>query len=250
MLKLQKSRGCLFLVADEIDTMAKSWLSRLDGPRYEHASQKQKERDGDHYHLTVLHRDQVSQVSVPIEDLQAKDFKLHDLGLGMVGDLSGEFAVFVVLYWPAGAELVKSVGLPADPAFHITLGFSSSDIHDASKGIDSITIFPGDASIVVQAMFDAGDYKLLLDYSRRCGLSGPLQAKAHFKLGNYADCIGALEDEPSSKELQLLKVQALMFLHDYHAALLVLWQVALTEMDPSLIRAFLHLQTKCGKYQT
>ena len=58
------------------------------------------------------------------------------LGLGRERD-AGITCFFLVCLYPRAAALRKKLGLPPKD-FHITLGFSERDIHDCSKGVQSL----------------------------------------------------------------------------------------------------------------
>lgn len=60
------------------------------------------------------------------------------LGLGRVAH-EDTVAVFVVLEWPAANALRVSLGLPPQD-FHVTLGFSRTDVHGVRK--DKSTLVP------------------------------------------------------------------------------------------------------------
>jgi len=60
-----------------------------------------------------------------------------DCGEGHACSLKSE-ATFRVVLWPGGVALRRAVGLPPRD-FHITLGFSKTDVHSSPKALVSLT---------------------------------------------------------------------------------------------------------------
>lgn len=60
-----------------------------------------------------------------------------DVGLGCVRDKEKNIAFFRVIDWDEANQLRLKYNLPK-ATFHITLGFCTKDIHDVSKGKETL----------------------------------------------------------------------------------------------------------------
>lgn len=96
---------------------------------------KREKRDGAHFHITLIGKDELSELAVSPQELQleaaklAKEASFVSLGLGTAKQ--GEATChFVVVLWAAAQQLRHSHSL-ASKNFHITLGFNFADLHSA-----------------------------------------------------------------------------------------------------------------------
>jgi protein-tyrosine phosphatase/predicted kinase/tetratricopeptide (TPR) repeat protein len=163
-------RGIVTLSGTAVDEVAESGLSNID----EAWQRARRERDGDHFHVTLLTKADLQRACESLRMNSISDelvANLHatgmeqpdpestvevsrcfaslveqtsiglsswvDVGEGRAKDESGE-AVFRVVLWPAAAAARRAFGLsPQD--FHISLGFRNHDVHGKSKGLVSLT---------------------------------------------------------------------------------------------------------------
>mmetsp|Transcript_116983 Transcript_116983/g.303290 ORF Transcript_116983/g.303290 Transcript_116983/m.303290 type:complete len:1405 (-) Transcript_116983:112-4326(-) len=78
----------------------------------------------------------VARAAAALVQAHATALTWAPVGVGRARD-EGSEAAFVAVAWPAGAAVRRKLGLdPLD--FHITLGFSSHDIHGRSKGVSTV----------------------------------------------------------------------------------------------------------------
>ena len=111
-------------------------------------------RDGEHYHITLLSKDELRRVLASMPSSSANkssavssllDSMVEwliddwvDLGLGKVIDsTTNDKAFFKVLRWPGGAAVRERLHLPPCD-FHITVGFHPHDVHTLRKNEDTL----------------------------------------------------------------------------------------------------------------
>jgi hypothetical protein len=129
-------------------------------------AKNQQTRDGDEHHLTVLFKPEFKSAlqdvntafAETVKRLKEKngayskkngdiqllldvlkeevDTNWKSLGIGKA-QKQGEEALYQVIDWPSMNEFRKKLKLPAKD-FHITLGFKTKDVHDVSKGPETL----------------------------------------------------------------------------------------------------------------
>lgn len=123
---------------------------------------KRKERDGKHFHMTLLTKSEISQTSNCGEDEhkekkvdQSRQFKkeYYNTFLGDKIKLGSDWYIlgigqdpsrqcfFLVVAYPRGAALRKKLGLP-NKDFHVTIAFQEEDVHTCDKGVNSLLFRP------------------------------------------------------------------------------------------------------------
>mmetsp|Transcript_59951 Transcript_59951/g.130029 ORF Transcript_59951/g.130029 Transcript_59951/m.130029 type:complete len:1381 (-) Transcript_59951:223-4365(-) len=156
-------RGVLALSGPAVDSIAEAGLGSVP----EAWRRLRSSRDGSGFHVTLLSKGELQAADRSLKDGSSRPqaewpgpkpcpfaeassilkvaeaflslpgaWLWRDAGEGRVRDDGGE-AAFRVLLWPGGAMLRKVLGLPPKD-FHITLGFSASDVHCKAKGLKSL----------------------------------------------------------------------------------------------------------------
>lgn len=218
-------RGILVLCGKRVDQEAQGGLGDVSLAM----QQARKQRDGDHYHVTFFTKADLQALAESLRDsaseaakcLQASGVELPDpsdcvalaravaclldkrpsslawidIGTGRARDGDDE-AVFRVLLWPAGAAVRRQLGLAAQD-FHITLGFSRSDVHGKRKGVTSLVAGAPDAAAVPSLLEEA---ELLLEI----GLVNDADAET-MELAEIA-LLGATFHEDAEGEAATLRV--------------------------------------------
>lgn len=113
---------------------------------------RRENRDGPKYHITLANRFDLERVAqqpeyseLGADEVAAKVTALfaeqvpdswQPVGVGKV-ETETTKAVFYVIDWPEANAVREKLGLqPQD--FHITMGFTKSDVHDVPKGRDTL----------------------------------------------------------------------------------------------------------------
>ena len=135
---IQMYRGCIALLGDEIDEVAKRFLY---SPILQSLSLATTTLNP--FHVTLLTKHDIQQLrerftpSELLDKLQVdvgSSPHVHPLGVGRAS-ASGQHAIFIVCVWGKFQQFRKKLGLlPKD--LHITL--SKHDIHDVDKGLESL----------------------------------------------------------------------------------------------------------------
>jgi hypothetical protein len=109
----------------------------LTPEEFEKVTTARRQRDAGAYHVTVLTRLELKVAGDldPGKLSFATDWRALGLGSASSGT---DTAYFVVLDWPGGHALRKSLGFPPAKDFHITLGFTNLDVHGVRKDRSSL----------------------------------------------------------------------------------------------------------------
>ena len=131
MYSFKINRNCLYLIGDNINTIAKKYLEHVPQDSIKNHTQTH----GASYHITI---------TTPLEKSILKTIELEklemindilDLGLGMT---NGSY--YVLIFSQKLSDLRKKYSLPKIN-FHITLGYNNNDdVHDKPKNIETIII--------------------------------------------------------------------------------------------------------------
>ena len=127
-VELQRFRGALALVGDDINTIA---ATALNSPAIDRSNFRAL--DPNAFHITFATKDEVRLLTTEqIAAIKLDTRHLFSLG---VGGKARAGVYWVVIVWAAGQQVRKQLGLPPK-YFHITL--SSNDQHDIDKGLASL----------------------------------------------------------------------------------------------------------------
>ena len=101
---------------------------------------KVMERDNFIKHITLgfgLSEDKQKDLLNKVCHLSLKDFK--NVGIGAVDDKNGNRAYYIVVKCIRLEEIYKTLGMENKyPTLHITIGFRTVDIHNVSKGVETL----------------------------------------------------------------------------------------------------------------
>ncbi|KAK7686531.1 hypothetical protein QCA50_010130 [Cerrena zonata] len=191
---LQMYRGCIALLNDEIDEIAKRFLSSpiLQNPPLATTPSSNP------FHITLLTKSELQQLrekhtsSQLLERVKADagpSPHIFPIGLGSAS-YSGLHAIFVVCICAKLQKFRKKLGLPAKD-FHISL--SKHDIHDVDKGIGSLLLgeLPLDLSPeildqLVYTLFVKEEYLHAHEYAIKLCVELPNSMKGFVRLGDIA----------------------------------------------------------------
>ncbi|KXZ46244.1 hypothetical protein GPECTOR_45g114 [Gonium pectorale] len=108
-------------------------------------------RDGPHHHVTLVTPPEMEELTsgYGMDPKDAYDRVVSEigpsggawlpLGLGRAAcPASGSEALFLLVAWPAGHAARAALGLQRRQHFHVTLGFSRTDVHDRPKGLTAL----------------------------------------------------------------------------------------------------------------
>lgn len=136
-MEVRRIAGSLIaLVPTDVLTPLLSQTNLPDG-----YSANRADRDGNLYHVTVVHSSEVSDKHLFDKATTTKSVtvdKLFCLGIGRVGNSDGDEAYFIVVHHPQLNKIRKELQLDVRPVMHITLGFKFRDIHGVDKGLNTI----------------------------------------------------------------------------------------------------------------
>ncbi|WP_448547210.1 hypothetical protein [Thalassotalea fusca] len=107
------------------------------GIEHEKFRQNQAARDHSLFHLTLVNPYEYQTIVTHDIDIK-KPIKVMLQGLGKVSK-DGKTTYFVVASSPDGQFLRQQL-LLKEKDFHVTLGFSPSDIYDVRKGVDTLIV--------------------------------------------------------------------------------------------------------------
>lgn len=142
-LRISFHHGTLSIKGEEVEKVAAKWKEVLQLPK--EMLEPRQLRDGElAHHITLLTSSEMQSLSPQfcgeMESLGSThidDIDIVDLGIGKFSSASN-IVVYAILFIPWGNQLRSRLGL-APKDFHITLGFSVSDVYDISKGLDTIS---------------------------------------------------------------------------------------------------------------
>ncbi len=248
-------RGSFYLVGENFRALCLKYCNAL-GAEHTSAIRKQQERDENGYHITLIHKSELSLLNQTQKDqIKIDGTSIHILGVGKVQSGS-EYAVYLLVYWPEGNEIRTSVGLERKE-FHATLGFSSVDLHDKSKGISTMISLSDEEDIVgsIDAMKHRGDYDMLIEYTSMILRFRPLnefalkaRSEAFFQKHQYSSCINDLDCLSIGENDLMRKAECYYSIGQYEEALRTIWSAVFVkeEVTQRMVKALVNLQTKLG----
>ncbi|MFD2165948.1 hypothetical protein ACFSJY_06675 [Thalassotalea euphylliae] len=135
--KISDSSGLVYVGGYVQESSLTSYLSQMDntlGKEFVIYRAGQQKRDHNQFHITLVNPFEFKALTSEQQTqllANKKSIKVNLLGLGSVKSDNGR-AFFVVAESEQGQQLRNSLDL-ADKDFHVTLGFSPSDIHGVKK---------------------------------------------------------------------------------------------------------------------
>lgn len=137
--------GCLILHGLDVDNIANNNLQHIP---VECRINREK-RDGEHYHITIMTAKEVKQCNFDINEIEnISNCEFYGLVIGKISN-DCTTVYYIEIVFPYAKDLRLKYNL-ADYDFHITLGYSFTDIHNISK--------------LNNYNYPLQDYKFLLQY--------------------------------------------------------------------------------------
>jgi len=163
-LRVTSCQGCIMVKGEAIDAIARKGIESTE--IHARSLKNRAERDGEHFHLTVLSKAEVNSLkgTKSVDSLISKARKelklraetesasagvaeppLLSLGVGK-GNASKSTAHFCVILWPELLKYRRSLKL-SNAKFHphITLGFHPQDVHGDSANKSMASVLPSTA---------------------------------------------------------------------------------------------------------
>ena len=141
--RLKSNSGSVYLGCHVSEDSIRPFIDSLSivlGEKFEKFEKNRFERDGSDYHITILTTPEYKKSIKKARDIcdeaigSVIEFGISGVGHASKGD---DNVYFIVLSSHEGAELRTRLGLKKKD-FHITLGFSESDVHGVPKNESSL----------------------------------------------------------------------------------------------------------------
>lgn len=136
-------KGYLSFKGPSVETLARSYSTKVPAE----CLYTKTGRDLDGYHITLLSKNEINSIKDDLAKKEYYDEFIEDLsqikndwvvhGLGKIKKTNDE-CYFVVISWESADAFIAKRGFPPRD-FHITLGYSHSDIHGCCK--DASTVY-------------------------------------------------------------------------------------------------------------
>ncbi len=138
------SKGCLMLVGDHINAIAKYWCNNnnINKDILSTIKENRLKRDGENYHITIVSSSE--NINFDDDDLSIiSDIsdEVFDMGIGKIENQNSQ-TYYVIVKIPYLSNIMNRLSLKfnvnKDNYNHITLGYTFNDIHDKPKSLDTL----------------------------------------------------------------------------------------------------------------
>ena len=131
-------RGCVAIKGSQVNEIASKWIHQCQDVTFQKSLKAREVRDDtSDFHITVMTSKEKKLTNFDVSQYEVlESIDLYDLGIGRCKQ-DGNTVYYVVIVSPQLNKLRAELQLPHYD-FHITLGFTQSDIHDVPKGLSTL----------------------------------------------------------------------------------------------------------------
>lgn len=124
-------RGCLFYEGHDIDKIVDKYLISYNDNNMKNCLKKND------FHITILNSNELKDSKINIDEINKLSIDLYDFGIGKI-TCDDNYCFYIIIY----SQIFDNIrnNLPKKD-YHITLGHKYNDIHDKSKGIETLIYF-------------------------------------------------------------------------------------------------------------
>jgi len=158
---LSYHRGCVAIKGSQVNEIAQKWINQCQDIPFQKSLKAREGRDDTSgFHITVMAPKEkiLTNFDVSQYELLLDPIELYDLGIGRKQD-GHNTVYYVVIISPQLEKLRAELQLPHYD-FHITLGFTQSDIHDVPKGISTLWMKSNHYAITLHQILEKGPVEL------------------------------------------------------------------------------------------